>query len=243
METTAAHGTHGLAHIECGRLPWMEKTPSRWWVQGNTWHQGWPPRCHLQSHDLSSCHVCYRAMWARMAATATGRCRGGRHHGAQVGHTCLGGRERDCRVPCMTSHHMCHYECDTTRRDSPTKQGCPATRSGGNYLRPEGKPPSPMDAVGHRYAQHHTCCLLRYPSLYQSLQSPQLAADLHQTVHCFCTENVSQLLHRHKSKPSRRPPEPHNRAANHVGARSAVYSTRRKTRYTGHTVRRRPIKR
>lgn len=29
-----------------------------------------------------------RAMWARMAATATGRCQGGRHHGVQVGHTC-----------------------------------------------------------------------------------------------------------------------------------------------------------
>ena len=29
-----------------------------------------------------------------------------------------------------------------------------------------------MDAVGHRYAQHHTCCLPRYPSLYQSLQPP-----------------------------------------------------------------------
>ena len=29
--------------------------------------------------------------------------------------------------------------------------------------------------VGHRYAQHHTCCLLRYPSLYQSLQPPRWA--------------------------------------------------------------------
>ena len=41
--------------------------------------------------------------------------------------------------------HGSRSECDITRRDSPTKQGYPAPRSGGNHLRPEGKPPSPHD--------------------------------------------------------------------------------------------------
>ena len=60
-------------------------------------------------------------------------------------------------------------ECDITRRDSPTKQGCPASRSGD--LRPEGKPPSPhRRAMGVGLASW-PMVRLGVPSYYLSLRA------------------------------------------------------------------------